>query len=738
MSMGLDPLRDVRGVGIDEYRAGMGEYLSAVASDAWANGPLASAGRIVQVATENTDAVDRGEPMLSPQEATERGQQLGLRFEEPISQGAFNVLADEKRRQVAAETTFRRARLENGYGTLHWLLGGGTEFLTQAVDPLNVASAFVPVVGEARFALMAERMGPLFASVARGAIEGAAGQALLEPIAAVNARQQGEDYSLLNTLIDVGFGSGLGVALHGAAYGVGAGFRFIRDRFAVNETAAPPAALPHETVQPNPVSGERPNLSVEKVAEPPPRQPVAERMEELRPEVKDAAMRTAVAQLAQDKPVDIEPVLAADPAWPRVKAEIEQAARAEIEQLQARSAAAWKDLLPSAEPPPEFQPSPAQLQLATRLSRGWEPDVPLRTPQSLVDFVRKNGGLVQGTPEAAELQASDLGRQPGLLRTREKGRQADHMAQAVADAGYRLGRDTQAGSGVDVDAFIKALIEDASGSRKHYPADAHTDAWRAQQDYFREFRRDLEERGIQTKGRDPRQLAWLLAQDPHTARLMTLAEAVDRIGPETSLEVLDLLDRERARLEAEILAEEPGAVEPDGPIADHRDIPAATLDELERYYADIERTAGPRETGDQAPGAGPPGGRPQEGGAAAPARPARPDDPAAAAGLRQQGREGAGAADQGTAPDVTPEELARWSERQRTADLHADPDALALRDERLAGEARETAQLLAEDLAAYGHLLDDDTRLQFDETARAFDEETKAIDALAACRMGGA
>lgn len=738
--LGLDPVREARDVGIDQYRAGLGEYLHAVTSDAWANSPLMEADRLYRGAVAQGEAVDRGEPLLSAAEASEQGRDLGLRFDAPIARGAFDVLAEEKRHEAANELTFKRARLENGYGTLHWLLGGGAEFLTMAVDPLNMASAFVPIVGEARYAAMAARVGRFPAALAKGAVEGAGGQLLLEPLNAADRMSLGNDYTMLDTLTNLAFGGGLGVVLHGAGYGIGAGFRFLRDRYSISERAAPaPEAASHA-----PEAARRGELSepvVEKVAEPPPRQPVAEQMERLRPETKDAAMRSAVAQLVQDRPVDIEPVLRADPNWPEIKAAID-AGHAEVPELQRQSVASQG--LPSIEPPPEYRPAPEELKLAQRVSRGWEPEAPLARPQSLVDFVRKNGGLIAGTPEAAELVAADLGRQPGLLRTREQGRQADHMAQAVADAGFRLGREGAVGSGVDVDAFVKALVEDASGRRKHFPDDAHTTAWQVQQDYFAQFRRYLQDHlALDPKGMEPRQLAWLLRQDPDTARLMTLVAAVDRLGPETSLELAARLDAERARLQREILSDEPGALEPDAAKADHRDVPAATLEELERYYADVERAAGPREAGGPTPGERQPAGRrPAEGGQAPPAGPAGRGNPPEAPGLRRQGdAERPAGPDQGTARDLdtppTSEELGRFAERQQAADLHADPEALRLRDERLAAEARETAQLLQDDLRDHGHLIDEQARELFEATGRVFDDEAKAIDALAACRIGG-
>jgi hypothetical protein len=726
MTIGLDPLRDVRGVGIDQYKAGLGEYLDAVASDAWASGPLSSSVRLLGASIAQTEAQDKGETMLSAEEASTQGRELGLRFDQPIAQGAYDVLAGERQRESAAEATFKRARLENGYGTLHWLLGGGAEFLTQAVDPLNVASAFVPVVGEARYASLAARLGKFPAALVKGAAEGAVGQALLEPITALERRQMGDDYTLMDTLINLGFGGGLGVALHGAAYGAGAGFRFIRNRYETPPAergaahALPPADLSSRE-EPRPVPG------------PPPRQPVAEQMETLRPETKDAAMRTAVAQLAQDKPVDIEPVLAADPAWPRVKASIEDMQGHVALQKEAVDAAAPTPF----DVPADFEPTPEERTVAQRAVRGWLPWKPIEAPLGLADFVRRMGGLAEGTPEAQEIKAADLGEKlKGLVVPKERARDAEHLAQAAREGGYNVGADTRTGSGVDIDAFTRALVEDASGGRQHLPEDSHTATYQAQQEYFNHFAQHLRDLGVEPKGMDARRLAYLLRQDPHTGRLMALIDNIDKLGDSASLELVDRLDREAADLELEILRGEPGALEADA-MADHRDIPPATLDELEKYYALEERSLEPGAGGGPAAEPRPAGGRPAQGGEAAAARPGAREAAPEATGLRPEGSEGQPAADPRANADLGAGDLSAFAERQQKADLHADPDALAARDERLQGEPAELDKMLQQELASYGHLLSEDERLLFDELGRQYDEQTKASDALAACRMGG-
>jgi hypothetical protein len=169
-------------------------------------------------------------------------------------------------------------------------------------------------------------------------------------------------------------------------------------------------------------------------------------------------------------------------------------------------------------PPKDWQPAPDQLEEARRLSRGWTPRAAEGPPpQSLVNFVRKNGGLRMGTPEAGDLLAQDIGRQPGLLR--KEGKQADQMAQAAMDAGYDLGPPGEIGSGVNVDRFMQMLAEDAGKRVRHYPqgidTDKHFELQRYNDDTLNHLRNVL---GVNPKGMDPRQIAWLLSMERENVR----------------------------------------------------------------------------------------------------------------------------------------------------------------------------------------------------------------------------
>jgi hypothetical protein len=244
------------------------------------------------------------------------------------------------------------------------------------------------------------------------------------------------------------------------------------------------------------------------------------------------------------------------------------------------------------------------LKAARRLARGLTPEKPVKKPQSLTEFVRKAGGLNILASEAGDIRAADLAKIPGLLQKKGKGKgqSADILAQAAMDAGFRFGPETQYGSGVDVDAFIKALEADATGRSKVYPDDADTAAFQAQQEYFDEFFRWLkDDLGWEPKGRTPEEIADFLRKDDTTQRLMVLAERVEALGPDS--EEAMHLDRELQRIADESLerladeyAERDAAMMADVDEADpEADTASLALDEWERLHDDIQATLDPAE-----------------------------------------------------------------------------------------------------------------------------------------------
>jgi hypothetical protein len=226
--------------GFDRLVAPLSEAVAASAEESWVRSPTSSLIRHVERRAENVDvgsmSVGMGEfgmladepppespalsPLIEPDEANARFAIPGdpkFKFDAPVREREAELLRQQRMEELQRRDVIGRA--EGG------LLAGaallGTDLAVTLLDPINVASAFVPVVGPARYAMMAERFGTVGARAARGAIEGAAGAALVEPIVYSVAQEEFADYGALDSLLNVAFGTVIGGGLHVTAGALG-------------------------------------------------------------------------------------------------------------------------------------------------------------------------------------------------------------------------------------------------------------------------------------------------------------------------------------------------------------------------------------------------------------------------------------------------------------------------------------------------------------------------------------
>lgn len=140
---------------------------------------------------------------------------LHLQADGEIAEPALNIMLERARTRHERNATI--ARGPDGF--IPNAAAFGTSFLLQAIDPINVASAFIPVVGEARYAQILAGAGESLvrraaARAPLGAIEGAVGAAVVEPLIARAKLQEGADYTMGDFLTSIAFGAGLGTGLH--------------------------------------------------------------------------------------------------------------------------------------------------------------------------------------------------------------------------------------------------------------------------------------------------------------------------------------------------------------------------------------------------------------------------------------------------------------------------------------------------------------------------------------------
>lgn len=248
MTIFTDGLRQSGGLGIHQLDASLGESLGATAGDAFESLPLVSLMHIQELSQANGElpptysTMTGFDPVGFPDEPTP--QRAGLP-EVPIDQAKARVkeagldkilhMPDQPTIKTAALDIMldrararreRQATIERGPGGIvPGALNVGTSLLVSAIDPLNVAAAFIPVVGEARYAkLMADAGASVIARAAVragvGAASGAVGMAAIEPIEYAARNQEGQDYTFVDALRSVMYGALLGGSLHTAGGGI--------------------------------------------------------------------------------------------------------------------------------------------------------------------------------------------------------------------------------------------------------------------------------------------------------------------------------------------------------------------------------------------------------------------------------------------------------------------------------------------------------------------------------------
>lgn len=166
--------------------------------------------------------------LVDVEEANTHGQKYGLTFDKPVNRGYLNMVLDRKERELRAALEMERYQggLVGGAGLL------GSRLLANLVDPLNVATAFIPLYGQTRYLnrLHAISRGNVLGATAgqvararfeRGVVEGVLGTAMLEPLVHDATSLEAVDYDFADSVLNLTFGGLLGGGLHAVTGRIG-------------------------------------------------------------------------------------------------------------------------------------------------------------------------------------------------------------------------------------------------------------------------------------------------------------------------------------------------------------------------------------------------------------------------------------------------------------------------------------------------------------------------------------
>lgn len=160
-------------------------------------------------------------PRLTPEQGRQKLRDNGLDQnlsipESGIRQETLDILMDRKREELRRQTILSQS--SGGAGVFAGLAGS---LVGSMVDPTNIALAFVPAVGQARYAnLLARAGGTVSRTGVRIGVGGVEGLVGLAPVEALNyyARQREQaDYDAYDSMIAIAGGAFFGSALHAGA-----------------------------------------------------------------------------------------------------------------------------------------------------------------------------------------------------------------------------------------------------------------------------------------------------------------------------------------------------------------------------------------------------------------------------------------------------------------------------------------------------------------------------------------
>jgi len=201
---------------IYDYEASTGEAFASGLERALDTNALPSVVRSYSFLDEDMKGIIGATDWVDAATARKEVEETGLDIEVQdggISRYELNTVKYLKRREAQQNQAIERSRgLVAGAASL----AGG--LVGSFADPINIASAFIPVVGEARYAAWLKQAASPWARAGVragvGALEGGVGAAVLEPLIYVGATDAQLDYTAADSFINIVFGSVMGGGLH--------------------------------------------------------------------------------------------------------------------------------------------------------------------------------------------------------------------------------------------------------------------------------------------------------------------------------------------------------------------------------------------------------------------------------------------------------------------------------------------------------------------------------------------
>ena len=313
-TFGLNLNETAQESGYDQFKTTFGQALGATYEETINFNPAVRAYSSYQIATAKNESANSGAEKINKDELNKEYAELGLYFDNDEYQSVVDIMVDQKKEERERQSILERGPqgswnpFSSGFyvGASKLAVGIGASFL----DPINIGASFIPVFGQARFAALAARTTLPKARAIRGAVEGSFGAAVVEPIVYSSAKQVQADYGIVDSFMNIGFGTILGTGLH-----VGAGkLKDIRTARKFQEQ------LIKNKKDLDAGTGGEPELNLYKQYYPE-NSDIMMKLEKTDPRTRELLLKKAIGDVMQENPVDVTGVVNADATLRSSKAE---------------------------------------------------------------------------------------------------------------------------------------------------------------------------------------------------------------------------------------------------------------------------------------------------------------------------------------------------------------------------------------------------------------------------------
>ena len=306
-TFGLNINETAKESGYDQYKTTLSESLGATYEETINFNPAYRLYKDYQMSDAKNQSIAEGVLPVNKDVLNKEYADVGVYFENDEYQSVVDIRVAQKKEENERQSIMQRGPegswnpFSGGFyvGAAKLAVGIGGSFL----DPINIGASFIPVFGQSRFLkLLAQPSMTLpRARAIKGAVEGSFGAAIVEPIVYSSAQRVQADYSLVDSFMNIGFGTILGTGLH-----VGAGkLKDVRTAKKFQEQ------LIKNKKDLDSGTGGEPELNLYKQYYPE-NSEIMMKLEKTDPRTRELLLKKGIGDVMSDNPVDVTGVANAD------------------------------------------------------------------------------------------------------------------------------------------------------------------------------------------------------------------------------------------------------------------------------------------------------------------------------------------------------------------------------------------------------------------------------------------